>query len=51
MLTTTTQISSAVSEYYNRLLLERALPDLVYELFGQVRPLPQGNSMIAKFRR
>ena len=51
MLTTTTQIPSAVSEYYNRLLLERALPDLVYELFGQVRPLPQGNSMIAKFRR
>lgn len=50
-LQTTTLISSAVSEYYNRLLLERALPDLVYELFGQVRPLPQGNSLIAKFRR
>lgn len=51
MLTTTVEIPSAVSEFYNRALLERALPYMNHDLFGQIRPLPQGNSKVAKFRR
>lgn len=51
MLTSTVEIPSAVSEYYDRLLLERALPSLTYELFGQTRPLSKGNSKTIKFRR
>jgi len=51
MLTTTVEIPSAITEFYNRQLLERALPYMNHDLFGQVRPLPQGNSKIAKFRR
>lgn len=51
MLTTTVEIPSAVSEFYNRALLERAIPYMNHDLFAQIRPLPQGNSKIAKFRR
>src|SRR3990167_8093057 len=51
MLTTTVEIPSAVSEYYDRLLLERAMPVLVYDLFGQLRPLPTKTGLIIKFRR
>ena len=51
MLTTTVEIPSAVTEFYNRTLLERALPYMNHDLFGQLRPLPQGNSLVAKFRR
>lgn len=51
MLTTTVEIPSAVSEFYNRTLLERAMPYMNHDLFAQIRPLPQGNSKIAKFRR
>src|SRR3972149_9193419 len=51
MITTTVEIPSAVTEYYNRTLLERALPYMNHDLFGQIRPLPQGNSKVAKFRR
>src|SRR3989304_3316294 len=51
MLTGTVEIPSAVTEYYNRGLLERALPYMNHDLFGQIRPLPQKNSKTAKFRR
>mgnify|MGYP001592062061 CR=1 FL=1 len=51
MLQTTTEIPSPVTEYYNRGLLERALPFMNHDLFGQIRPLPQKGSKIAKFRR
>ncbi len=51
MLTTTVEIPSAVTEFYNRTLLERALPYMNHDLFAQIRPLPQGNSKVAKFRR
>lgn len=51
MQTTTVEIPSGVSEFYNRTLLERALPYMNHDLFAQIRPLPQGNSKIAKFRR
>lgn len=51
MLQTTVEITSAMTEYYNRQLLERALPYMNHDLFGQIRPLPQKNSKVAKFRR
>lgn len=51
MLTSTVEIPSALTEYYNRQLLERALPYMNHDLFGQIRPLPQKNSKVAKFRR
>lgn len=51
MLTSTVEIPSALTEYYNRQLLERAVPYMNHDLFGQIRPLPQKNSKIAKFRR
>ena len=41
MLTTTVEIPSGVTEFYNRTLLERALPYMNHDLFGQIRPLPQ----------
>ena len=49
--TTTTLIPSGRSEYYDRTLLERALPELVHDRFGQIRTLPTQNSLVAKFRR
>lgn len=51
MQTTTVEIPSALTEFYNRQLLERALPFMNHDLFGQIRPLPQKNSKTAKFRR
>lgn len=51
MITGTVEIPSALTEFYNRQLLERALPYMNHDLFGQIRALPQGNSKTAKFRR
>ena len=50
-LQTTTEITSAVSEFYYRTLLERAMPLLTHELFGQLRPLDTRNGLLGKFRR
>lgn len=50
-MTTTTQIDPAVSTFYDRVLLKRALPYLVHGLFGQKRPLPANSGTILKFRR
>ncbi|MEW6096761.1 MAG: N4-gp56 family major capsid protein, partial [bacterium] len=50
-ITTTTQIPPAVSEFYDKLLLVRALPNLVHDRFGQRRDLPPNNSGTIKFRR
>lgn len=46
-----TNIPSALSEYYDRVLLEREKPYLVYTNFGQVRNIPAGNGRIIKFRK
>ena len=48
---TTTDIAPAVSPYYDRNLLENARPNLIFEQFGQMRPLPQRNSKLIRFRR
>jgi N4-gp56 family major capsid protein len=49
--TTTTDVSPAVSPYYDRNLLENARALLIHDQFGQVRPLPQRSSKSIKFRR
>lgn len=51
MVTTTTQIPPAVSEFYDRTLLVRALPLLVHDRWGQRRPVPKNTSAVIKFRR
>lgn len=48
---TTTDVSPAVSSYYDRNLLENARPHLVHDQFAQWRPLPKKNSTTIKFRR
>lgn len=49
--TTTTQIASAKTEFFDKVLLKRALPFLTHDRYGQRRPLPKGNSKTVKFRR
>jgi N4-gp56 family major capsid protein len=49
--TTTTQVSSAVGTYYDRLLLMRAKPFLIHTLFAQRRDLPKKAGTTIKFRR
>lgn len=44
-------ISPRVAAYAVSQLLKRGLPFLVIEKFGQVYPIPQNNTKIAKFRR
>lgn len=48
---TTTQITSAMSEFYTRIILERAEPELVHDRYGQRRPLPRNSSKVIRFRR
>jgi len=49
--TGTAQVPAGVQAFYDRNLLERALPALVHDKFGQMRNLPKGNSDTIKFRR
>ncbi len=49
--TTTTEIDPAVSTYYDRVLLERLLPNLVHDLFGEKRNIPAKSGNTIKFRR
>ncbi len=50
--TTRSEISAEVNNYYNRTLLERLLPNLVFTRFAQIRDIPRkaGSSTI-KFRK
>jgi len=48
---TTATITHAVNNYYDRRLLERALPLLTHTRFGQVRDIPKGNTDVIKFRK
>jgi N4-gp56 family major capsid protein len=50
-ITTTSTIYAPDRTFYNRLLLERALPYLVHDKFGQMRPVPQNQGDQPKFRR
>ena len=50
--TTRTQISVEIDAFYDRSLLERAVPSLVHNRFAQVRDIPKnGGSSLIKFRR
>jgi N4-gp56 family major capsid protein len=48
---TTTQIPAPVLAYYDRILLRRATPFIAHHMFGQKRPIPQGNGTTPTFRR
>lgn len=48
---TTSDIVQALSAFYSRSLLERALPFLPHALFGQTRDLPTNQGTVMKFRR
>jgi N4-gp56 family major capsid protein len=50
-MTTILVVPNAVSQYYDRTLLERALPNLVHTQFGQIRDIPVGNTNVINFRR
>lgn len=50
-MTTTAQLSPAVREYYDRLLLMTAYPQLVHTKFGQKRVLPKKMGDTIVFRR
>ena len=44
-------ISPRTAAYVARDLLKRAQPYLVFEKFGQSRPIPKNNTQSVKFRR
>lgn len=44
-------IPFAYNNYYSRMLLKRGLPYLVYDKYGQSKPLPKNNTDLIKFRR
>ena len=49
--TSTAQVDSGVNVYYDKLLLGRAKPFQIHNMFSQKRPLPSKNSDTIKFRR
>ena len=51
LFTTSSDIPGEIQGYYDRNLLERATPELVYQLFGQSRPVPLNQGMRITFRR
>src|SRR3990172_6461559 len=49
--TTTTQVTAAVNNFYDRSLLKAARPLLVHLKWAQVKDIPKNNSAVIKFRR
>lgn len=49
-LNTTENLFPGFSEYYNRNLLEYAVPFMIHEKFGKTAPIPSNNTMFQKFR-
>ncbi len=47
----TLQITYAVNNFYDRVLLERAVAAFIHTRFAQVRDIPEGNTNVIKFRR
>lgn len=50
-LNTTASMPIEVKTYYDRLLLERALPNLPFLKYGQKKPIPKGNGKTIEFRK
>lgn len=48
---TTSTISHAVNNWYDRALLVRLLPLLVHDRWAQIRDIPRNNTNVIKFRR
>ena len=44
-------VPHAINNYYDRVLLERALPRLVHIRYGQVRDIPKNMTNVIKFRK
>lgn len=51
MITTTTEVDPAVATFYDRVLLERALPFLIHDMFAEQRNIPSKSGNTIKFRR
>ena len=50
--TTREEITAEVNNYYDRTLLERLLPNLVFTKFGQIRDIPRkSGTKVIKFRK
>lgn len=49
--TASSGISAEIKEFYDRTLLERAKPNLVFVKYGQKRPIPKGNGKTIEFRK
>ena len=49
--TTTTEITSMISNFAEKVLLSRAYPHFVHALWAQVKDIPSKNSPTIKFRR
>lgn len=46
-----TQVPHAVNNFYDRAMLERALPLLVHDKWAQIKDIPKNNTNIIKFRK
>jgi len=44
-------VPHAINNYYDRVLLERALPRLVHIRYGQIRDIPKNMTNVIKFRK
>ena len=51
LLTTSSDIPWELQGWYDRTLLERARPALLFDMFGQTRPLPKNQGKRINFRR
>jgi N4-gp56 family major capsid protein len=51
VLSTTTEIPSGHTEYYDRVLLTRGIDENLHDMFGQPRPMKTGFGTTIKFRR
>lgn len=51
METGTSQVTYAINNFYDRVLLERAVPSFIHTRFAQVRDIPSGMTNVIKFRR
>ncbi len=49
--TTQGSLSSTMKTFYDRVLLERALPELIHAQFAQQKPIPPNNGKIIEFRK
>lgn len=51
LITGTSQVAVNIQGYYDRNLLERAVPSLIHGKYCQIRPLPQNSGTRINFRR